>query len=434
MCFLAGCALSYAVTAHHQREIEYLSTSGYLAEYFYQGQYALVPILEFAVSRTWDFLTWHVPRVVAIGALTAWGLLLLAGGLQHLGFRLGGNDGDTPTLVIRLLLFLPIYIGAAVLGLYPFGGSRHSLHLGPAVFLATGLAVHAMADNLSVLVRRPRLQLALLFGAAGVLVLAGTDAMRHNNPYRTKENAKAVLDILEARVQAQDLVYVSGSEVPTVQFYLPATPDNYHYGEHSCWTSLEECIPELFRIALSRSYSPRRIWVAHQKSNHTPVVAELEKHGSPVVVEPVVADGTVHLWLIANAPELLAKVNADRLHRYRSIVSGAPAARAVFAVYLGAGELHYVKASCRRADTAAPFFLHVIPADVADLPAERQEHGFNNLDFDFDDRHGILFDGKCLATVPLPGYPCPIVSIRTGQYIRGEGEIWEAAFPLSPDS
>ena len=84
--------------------------------------------------------------------------------------------------------------------------------------------------------------------------------------------------------------------------------------------------------------------MVHRASNLTPVVVELEKHGSPVVVEPIVADGWVHLWLIANA---------DRLNRYRFIVSGA---RAVFAVYFGAGELHYVKKSCHWADTAAPSF------------------------------------------------------------------------------
>ena len=35
--FLAGCAISYALTARYQREIDYLTPSGYLSEYYYQG-------------------------------------------------------------------------------------------------------------------------------------------------------------------------------------------------------------------------------------------------------------------------------------------------------------------------------------------------------------------------------------------------------------
>ena len=110
-------------------------------------------------------------------------------------------------------------------------------------------------------------------------------------------------------------------------------------------------------------------------------------------------NGTVHLgdWISTNASDM------KKRNRYSNIV----------------------KKSRHWANTEAMFFLHVVPADVADLPAERQQHGFDNLDFDFDE-HGMLFDGKCLATVSLPGYP--IVSIRTGQYIPGAGEIWEAPF------
>ncbi len=39
-----------------------------------------------------------------------------------------------------------------------------------------------------------------------------------------------------------------------------------------------------------------------------------------------------------------------------------------------------------------------------------------------------MFDGKCVAQVPLPERP--VESIRTGQWERGRGEIWEAAIPF----
>ena len=84
-----------------------------------------------------------------------------------------------------------------------------------------------------------------------------------------------------------------------------------------------------------------------------------------------------------------------------------------------------VKEPCEQEDTNAKFFLHIRPEQVADLPEERRESGFDNLDFDFFS-NGALFDGKCAARVPLPEYP--IASIRTGQHAGGAGEIWSAEF------
>ena len=110
---------------------------------------------------------------------------------------------------------------------------------------------------------------------------------------------------------------------------------------------------------------------------------------------------------------------------HRAAVSGEPLARAVFDLYLNDEALVYVKEPCGQADTETRFFLHVVPERVDDLPRERRRHGFDNLDFDFFLRGGH-FDGNCLARVPLPGYS--IASVRTGQYVSGEGEVWREEF------
>ena len=110
---------------------------------------------------------------------------------------------------------------------------------------------------------------------------------------------------------------------------------------------------------------------------------------------------------------------------YPSIVAGEPLHRAAFNLYLRDNQLHYVKEQCQPADTANRFFLHLLPEDVADLPAARQEHGVDNLDFDFT-RYGAQFDGKCLATIRLPDYP--IAGIRTGQFVIGGERLWETEF------
>ena len=106
---------------------------------------------------------------------------------------------------------------------------------------------------------------------------------------------------------------------------------------------------------------------------------------------------------------------------YAALSDRPPSARAAFDLYRQDNRLIYRRETCAAADTAAGFFLHIIPEDVADLPAERRPAGFANLDFAFA-RWGGIFDGKCLAAVPLPEYP--IKEIRTGQYAPGRGELW----------
>ena len=109
------------------------------------------------------------------------------------------------------------------------------------------------------------------------------------------------------------------------------------------------------------------------------------------------------------------------ISEYESIVSTEPVARSEFDLYFDGDKLHYVKQQCGDANTHVPFFLHVFPEDIDDLPDERKQYGFDNLDFGFD-VHGVLFDGKCAAAVSLPQYG--IARIITGQF-DGTDRIWE---------
>ena len=126
--------------------------------------------------------------------------------------------------------------------------------------------------------------------------------------------------------------------------------------------------------------------------------------------------------------ESIVNVNNDYgAEAYQSIVAGQAVLRAHFDIYLNDNSLHYVRDTCRPNDIQARFFLHILPHDTNDLPQHRQQYGFDNLDFAFY-RHVVRFDGKCLASVPLPAYP--IARINTGQWIRGEGKLWEGEFPF----
>ena len=136
--------------------------------------------------------------------------------------------------------------------------------------------------------------------------------------------------------------------------------------------------------------------------------------------------GDNQLWLVELAGERLKRLAASEAI---AVYSGRePAARSEWNVYIGgANRLVYLKESCAAADAAAKFYLHIIPQNVADLPAERRETGFENRDFRFADR-GAMLEGRCAATAGLPDYL--IARIRTGQHIAGRGELWRAEFPL----
>ena len=142
----------------------------------------------------------------------------------------------------------------------------------------------------------------------------------------------------------------------------------------------------------------------------------------PLPAYPIaeIRTGQSGMW----AATLYPPADPDTLREiYAALSDHIPAARSDFALYIQDNRLIYLRETCAAADTAADFFLHILPQDIADLPPERQAAGFANLDFAFA-RWGGTFDGKCLATVPLPDYP--IASIRTGQHRPGPGELWAA--------
>ena len=92
--------------------------------------------------------------------------------------------------------------------------------------------------------------------------------------------------------------------------------------------------------------------------------------------------------------------------------------------------LLYIKQPCGGEydeDDKVRFFLQVVPADVSDLPAYRQGHGFVNLDFNYEGDEVRELDDLCVAIAQLPRYA--IERIRTGQY-TDEGQVWRADVEL----
>ena len=125
---------------------------------------------------------------------------------------------------------------------------------------------------------------------------------------------------------------------------------------------------------------------------------------------------------VANGAELWRAEMAGNVR----VPDGAPSARGgIFDIYQDEYRLMYFAEDCEESDTRARFFLSVFPARAADLSRESREKGLAHdaLNFAFE-RHGAVWDGKCLASRVLPGYE--ISAIETGQFAAGEGELWKA--------
>ena len=113
---------------------------------------------------------------------------------------------------------------------------------------------------------------------------------------------------------------------------------------------------------------------------------------------------------------------------YESIASGEPVARSDFDIYLRENTVSYLKSPCSAADVRAEFFLHVIPEDLEDLPADRRQYGFGGANFHYGNTAALAFGGRCIMEHPLPDYP--IARIRTGQFTPEGDQIWMAEFPV----
>ena len=95
-----------------------------------------------------------------------------------------------------------------------------------------------------------------------------------------------------------------------------------------------------------------------------------------------------------------------------------------FDIYINESEnrLVYIRNECDDADIEANFFLHIDPTERADLPEHRQQYTFDNLDFRYGE-YGFRIGERCIIQRNLPDYD--MTAIRTGQWIEGQGRLWE---------
>ena len=415
--FLAGSAVSYWATLRFHGTG--FASDGHLSPYYYKGTFDVSSIFEFSIDGIWSLLTYHLPEVVAVVALPALAILLVAALLG----KFQGKFQDS-AIVVLFSFCIVISVGVFLLGIYPLGGIRQIIYLGPIVFLAIGVAFHWAAGCLSLLTSR-RWTMPTLLVITGGTALAGVSAMQQDSPYKTPQHIKSVLPVLKERVREDDIVYASWGAYPAIRFYQgkEEIPANYHHGKFWCTAYAKKCLHELIGLANSADWLGivnSRIWFVTYME---PTVWEHELPG--LSVEHVVSGGLPNLFLIEDTKSFIeiaaAAAATDILKNIQPILTRKPSIRSVFDVYLGEGTLIYVKEPCSAEDVQATFFLHAYPANASDLPERHKRHGFENLDFRFN-ATGVRSGKRCIVLRELPDYD--FSGIHTGQYTDA-GRLWE---------
>lgn len=132
-----------------------------------------------------------------------------------------------------------------------------------------------------------------------------------------------------------------------------------------------------------------------------------------------------HVYLYDSVAAVDEITDAHR-RQYDALTTAPPTMRGAFDIHLRERHIFYVKETCPETATEGRFFLHVVPLSARDLSPAALRLGFANLDFWFGE-HGVRFDGKCLAAVPLPRFG--VAAVRTGRLATGTGPVvWRTDF------
>ena len=363
-------------------------------------------------------------------AITAPPLTLLLGGIGAAAVCWQGVLRPGEILRNGALRFLLLLVGCAMLPVVATIALQANIYNGwrQFYFLWAPFSLLAAAGLFALRTAEPRRLLA--WGAAGAGLVCVAVAMAWLHPHQQIYfNLLVDRSALGGLAQRYEMDYWQTSHRQALEHLRARRPDAvlHVHGLRGSQRASRKILP-----ALDRRHIPR---LPPQQADYyigDPLGMRMRWMPATPVVHRFRAYGDAYPYLVVVAPRLIwgaLRPDAETYRAAHRALAGVPAARGAFDIHFGDSDdaLYYVKEDCGPADAEARFFLHFFPADAKDLPLHRRKYGFDNRDFDFGWR-GAHFDGKCMTKEPLPGYP--IVRIRTGQYVRGEGQLWKAEIPL----
>ena len=452
--FIAGSILSSAIIFRAPWRVGFAS-QGYLRDFYYQGELAdVISLISFAATQTLQLLNFHMAGTIPIYAVATFTILLLMYLKKRLSFSPFApsllqkrkskplqqyRQSSTEThiyadsveesqkqlqlhpIAILCCFAITMPLCAAILDIYPYGGTRQNIYLGPIIALTTALMFCSIPPLIYLVTHQAWLKNTLIIAIATAIISTGAVAISEYYPNREVENIKAVLSALDDHVLEDDTVYVSSGATQAMRFYLQEKPGNYHYRRCPVWI-FEECLNDLIDLITP---DMNRVWLAF---SHIEDVdwGILELFDQRIHVQNIVDDKSANLWLVTNANILLDFQNRQS-YPDKLDAEGVSTIRSNFNVYLDRNRLIYSKSSaCTDQDHDTSFFLHVEPASLNDLPEHRKQYNFDNLNFVLKNQ-GARYKEQCIASVGLPDYP--IARIETGQFTP-EQRIWQDTIDL----
>ena len=268
----------------------------------------------------------------------------------------------------------------------------------------------------------------LAYGIAGVGVITTLTAMAALHPHeQVYFNALVDTKTPGALVKRYDMDYWQLAHQQLLEHLLARYPDD----APRVWLDKNralQLLPQSDRERIVQVYAPDADFYLSARRYHLRDTPE-----PPTLYSIRAYGGDIAFILAPNSDAYRDYYRAE----YDDVeANGTLLARAAFDVYAHNGALHYISANCAPllADVDSGVFLHIIPADPADLPADRREYGFENRDFLIATHEAFFtraafFDGKCVIRRPLPAYP--IERIRTGQDAAARGGEWRADIDLA---
>ena len=248
----AGSLVTWLLTLRRQETgwaiDSYLADSYYGASY-YGTSFADVPgMLAFVATATLNLLNYHL--------LDAFGGIAIVAAV--LAFALN-REFRTHPLTVFFIAALAVTAVAALLDLYPLGGTRQCLWLGPAVFLLFAHSLQSAADGVSARGNpawAPRAGLAV--AVLAVAIAGAAKATSATGPYGTAQITWRVLDVLEERARDGDAVYLHASEAVLVEFYRTPVPADYHFLSCGHGLRARDCTSRVLGLMEAET---RRLWL-----------------------------------------------------------------------------------------------------------------------------------------------------------------------------
>ena len=435
---LAAAAALYAVSPHLWRNpLELIDAVVTLPRHraylptLYQGELVRWPAIPPHYLPTWMAITTPpAALLLSVAGMVA----VLARGLTRPREVLR----NTPvTRFGALLVACPALSVAAVIAVNAnlYDGWRHMYFLAAPLCL---LAVYGLRRLLAA-ARRPWLRRGVYaLAAAGVAAAAAEMALIHPHQmvYFNFLVDRRTPEYLRTRYEME---YWGPAYREGLEYLLRRAPQaTIHIVAAKNWRRALHVLPaaERRRIVITdRVHDPpdhHYVITNHNTvTNHTRGYERRSFPVSPALYARRVYHNTILTVTALDPAQLDAATVADFREAYRAARSREPvAAESDFDLYLDGTTLTYVKDACPVEDLERKLFLHVFPADAADLPAHQRESGFDNLDF-YLWEGGMRLDGACVAVVALPDYE--FTRIRTGQLAaQGRPQLWSVEFAAGP--